>query len=166
MKKALALLLACTLALAACEPEGGGGGTAPAKPKPPAGGAQQPQPGAQQPAPVQGDPNAHNKQPGELDLHVEWTSENNKTPACEWSLNAPGLGHPCEGLQKGVQEPGVLDYIGFWEYSMTAQAGDVVFLSAQGNRGNKSIECAYFWKGAYHPFPSSGNRCGGTATLN
>lgn len=160
----VAVLAALALLLGACEPEGGQPSTerrpgAPQAHTPPAG-------GGQQPAPVQGDPGAHNTDPGELDLHVEWISQNRKTPACEWSLNAPGRGHVCENMQPGVQEPGVVDYIGLWEYETMAKAGDVVWISAQGNIGNKSITCAYHWKGVYHELPSSGNRCGGTATLS
>jgi hypothetical protein len=116
MKRAVPLLLAALLALplSACEPEKSNGGNhQPAKPPKPPVQQPQPQPGAQQPAPVQGDPNAHNTQTGELDLHVEWISENRRTPACEWSLNAPGQGQPCANMEHGEHaDPGDTDYIG------------------------------------------------------
>lgn len=167
MKKALALLLVCAMALTACDHEQSSGDHPKQKPNA-NGGAHQPQAGggANQPAPVQGDPSAHNTQPGEVDLHVEWASENKKTPACEWSMNAPGQGHPCEALHEGQQEEPGEDYFGLWEYTTTGKAGDVVWLSAQGNIGTKWIRCAVFWKGAYHTLTASGKRCGGTYTLS
>lgn len=160
-----AVLALLALGAADCEPEKGG--STQRQPNPPAAG-QQPKAGngAQQPAPVQGDPSAHNTQPGEVDLHVEWGSENRKTPACEWSINAPGHGHVCENMERPEQVDGKGDYLGLWEYETTGKAGDVVWLSAQGNIGNKWINCSVAWKGKYHPLPSSGNRCGGTFTLN
>lgn len=158
----MAVGLAVMLALTACQPEAGG---AHPHQNPPAGGAHHAEPGNAQPAPAPGDPGAHNTQPGEVDLHVEWASENKKTPACEWSMNAPGKGHPCESLREAHQEAPGMDYLGLWEYTTTGKAGDVVFLSAQGNIGTKWIKCSVFWKGAYHGLPDAGKRCGGTYTL-
>lgn len=134
----------------------------------PGAGAQpaQPQGGAQQPAPVQGDPGAHNNQPGELDFHVEWASENRKTPACEWSVNAVGVGKPCAKIETPEQVDGKGDYFGLWEHTEKAKAGDIAWLSAHGNMGTKWIKCSISWKGSYHELPSKGKHCGGTFTLN
>lgn len=153
------------LALTAEDGCGNGDGKHETPRRPGAGGVQPPapaKPGAAQPAPVQGDPSAHNEQPGELDLHVEWSGE--RSPACEWSINRPGVGQQCTDLGISQHEDG--EWLGLWEHTVTAKAGDVVFLSAEGARGTKWIKCAYFWKGAYHSLPDSGTRCGGTATLN
>lgn len=124
--------------------------------------------GAQQPGPHQADPSAHNEQPGEVDLHVEWSSENKHTPACEWSKNAPGKTHPCEGLRDAVQEEGHPDYFGLWEREEQGKAGDIFQLNAHGWPGTKSIACSIFWKGTYHALPTSadGKQCGGTYTLD
>lgn len=162
-KQALAFLaLVLIFGAAGCDPNGDpsthprpGAGQAHQPPAPPA--------GAQQPAPA-GDPGQHNTQPGEIDLHVSWTSENKHTPACEWSKNAPGKTHPCEGLKDAVKEG--KDYIGLWEREETGKAGDVFQLNAHGWAGTKSIDCAYFWKGQYHPLLSQGTQCGGTFTLD
>lgn len=166
MQRPLALLLglALVVTLGACDPNADDHNT---ERRPWPAGAQQPAnppAGAQQPAPVQADPSAHNDQPGEVDLHVSWTSENKHTPACEWSKNAPGQGHPCEGLRDAVKEG--RDYIGLWEREEHGKAGDVFELSAQGWAGTKSIECAIFWKGAYHAGVTSGTRCSVVLTLN
>ena len=168
---AVALSLAVTVLLGAgsCDvskpsTEHSASAQAPAKPAvPPVVQQPTPPPGAQQPAPCP-DPGCANKQPGELDLHVEWVSENRKTPSCEWSLNSPGLGHPCENLQEAHQVDRY--YYGLWEYETTAKAGDIGWLSAQANIGGETIRCSYFWKGALHDLPSSGKRCGGQFTLN
>jgi hypothetical protein len=152
-----------------CAPSDGSSKPEP-KPPAPAAGAQHADPGAAQPAPVQGDPSAHNTQPGELDLSIEWASENKKTPACEWSLNAPGVGQPCANMatpEKAV--PNGL-YLGLWEHtvSTSAKAGDVVFLTARGNIGSNWVKCYAYWKGQQHAFPFDDGRkqCGGTWTLS
>jgi len=158
---AVAATVVLALSLAGCPEDAGTPQKAPtagAHQQPP-----QPPAGAQQPAPV-ADPGEHNKQPGELDLHVEWVSENNRLPACEWSLNAPGRGHPCENMQKAQQVDRY--YYGLWEYETTAKAGDVGFLSAQASIGGETIRCSYFWKGRLHALPDNGKRCGGTFTLD
>jgi hypothetical protein len=163
VRKLIALLsLTLVVMLGACDPNAG---TQPQR-APGAGQAQQPaQPpaGAQQPAPA-GDPGQHNTQPGEIDLHVSWVSENKHTPACEWSKNATGATHPCEGLKDAVKEG--KDYIGLWEREETGKAGDTFQLNAHGWPGTKSIECAYFWKGKYHALLSQGTQCGGTFVLD
>lgn len=165
MKRVLAALVALTtlLALVACDPEDT---SHKPKPKPAAGGGVAPpqDPHGAEPAPIQGDPNAHNTKEGEVDLHVDWASENNQTVVCEWSKNAPGVGHPCEGMQKGHKEG--KDYLGLWEYETTGVAGDVFFLAVQGTGAVKSVECAVAWKGQYHSIAGSGNRCAGIYTLN
>jgi hypothetical protein len=121
----------------------------------------------EQPAPVQGDPSAHNTQPGELDLHVEWQAETTRTPGCEWSLNNPGVGNPCANIAKPEKaHPSDKLYLGFWEHETKARTGDVVWLSAQGV-GYDSLKCSYHWKGQYFDLPDDGGRhCGGTATLS
>lgn len=167
MRRALVALATVALALtmAACEPEGTGSDRP--KPKPPAGGPKHQNPGgeAAQPAPVQGDPGAHNTQEGEVDLHVEWASENRKKPACEWGKNAPGQGHPCEGLREAVQEEKGQDYFGLWEREERGKSGDVFHISAQGNVGTKWITCTIFWKGVEEEGVTVGNRCSVTLTL-
>jgi hypothetical protein len=163
MRRILALLMIVpVLALGACDPEQGHS----THPKKNAGQAQKPPPvdnGAAQPAPVQGDPSAHNTQPGEVDVHVSWTSENKHTPSCEWSKNAPGGGHPCENMTDAHQEG--KNYIGLWEYETTGAAGDVFFLAAQGTGAMKSMECSIAWKGHYHEIAGDGKRCSGTYKL-
>jgi hypothetical protein len=171
MKRPIAALvtLAIALALAGCGAQAGHGGSDRPKPPPAAGGgAHQPQGGAQaqQPAPVQGDPSAHNTQEGEVDLHVEWASENHHTPACEWSKNAPGLGHPCESLEDGHQEEPGMDYIGIWEREEHGKTGDVFWLSAQGYPGTKWASCSILWKGKEHGGTNRGSRCSITLTLD
>jgi hypothetical protein len=162
---ALGVALSLLLSMSGCDPAQDGKHSTPQKPR--AGNAPPPvNPGHAQPAPVQGDPSAHNTQPGEIDLSVEWASENKRTPACEWSLNAPGQGHVCENLKEGKQESPGEDYFGLWEYTWTGKPGDVVFLTAQGNFGNKWIKCFIYWKGAPHELPAAGNHCGGTYTLS
>lgn len=161
MRKLIALLsLSLVFALGACDPEPGG---TPQK-APAAGGHQQPaNPGAAQPAPVQGDPSAHNTQPGEVDIHVSWTSENKFPPVCEWSKNAPGAGHPCENMEDAHKVG--KDYVGLWEYETTGQVGDTFFVAVQGTGAVKSVECSIAWKGGYHAIAGSVNRCAGTYTL-
>jgi hypothetical protein len=133
--------------------------------RPGAGGAQQPQgnPGAVQPAPVQGDPGAHNTQPGELDLHVEWISENSGTPACEWTKN--GAVSPCANIKRAVKDPDMRYYVGLWSREEVAQAGDVFTINAQGQAGVTSIRCVINWKGQYHDGVSNGKRCSITFTV-
>lgn len=164
MRKLLALLMILPiLGLGGCDPEATGDHP---QPKKNAGQAKPPEivdPGAAEPAPIQGDPGAHNTDPGEVDVHVSWVSENNQTVVCEWSKNAPGAGHPCEGMQKGHKEG--KDYIGLWEYETTGVEGDVFFLAVQGTGAVKSVECAIAWKGHYHSIAGSGNRCAGTYKL-
>lgn len=125
--------------------------------------------GGAQPAPVQGDPSAHNTQPGELDVSIEWASENKKTPLCEWSLNAPGVGQPCANIATPERAVPNGLYLGLWDHlaSTTAKAGDVVYLSARGNIGSNWIKCYAHWKGAMHTFPfdDAHKSCGGTWTL-
>lgn len=155
------LLLVLVFSGAGCNPESGHPSTerrpgAPQAKQPP-----QPAPGAQQPAPA-GDPGEHNKQPGEVDLHVDWTSENAHEPACEWSKN--GAVNSCSSMSRAHKE-GKL-YYGLWEHGETGQAGDVFSLNAHGWPGTNSIECSIFWKGSYHQLPSRGSQCGGTFTLN
>ena len=168
MRRTLAALVALTtlLALAACDPEDTGNNHKP-KPKPAAGGAapQHDNGGgeAAQPAPVQGDPNAHNTQPGEVDVHVSWTSENKFPPVCEWSKNAPGVGHPCENMANAHKVG--KDYVGLWEYETTGAVGDVFFVAAQGTGAMKSMECSVAWKGQYHAIAGDGKRCSGTYVL-
>jgi hypothetical protein len=158
--------VAALLALTACDPEAAKRGENPGKAPAAGQGQQHKEPGGQQPAPVQGDPSAHNTQPGELDLHVEWESENRKTPACEWSINKPGVGGPCANMATPHQVDGKGNYIGLWEHTTTAKSGDVVFLSAEGNTGTKWVECAVSWKGKYRSLGAAGQkRCGGVYTL-
>lgn len=130
---------------------------------PTAGPGQHREPAGQQPAPVQGDPSAHNTQAGEVDLHVEWTSENSATPVCEWSKN--GAVRPCANMRKAVKDH-TTDYIGLWEREDRGSAGDVFTIAATGNPGVKSIECAIAWKGKYHAGTSNGRRCGISFTLD
>jgi hypothetical protein len=154
VKKVLALLLACTVALAACEPEKGGGNHPNKPPKPPVH-QPQPQPGAQQPAPVQGDPNAHNTEAGEVDLHVSWTNpKTGTTPLCEWSKN--GKSQPCANMREAVKEGN--NYIGLWEHEETGKSGDVFTLNAEGQSGTEAT-CEIFYKGQGHPGISSKTRC-------
>lgn len=163
MRRSLLILAVVLPLLGACDPVDTNKHNAP--PKPPAGKAAAPaNPGGAQPAPVQGDPSAHNTQPGEVDLHVEWASENSQTIVCEWSKNAPGQGHPCENMSKGHKEG--QDYLGLWEYETTGKAGDVIFIAAQGTGAVKWVKCSVAWKGAYHEISGSGNRCAGTYTLS
>lgn len=165
MRKLIALLsVALVVALGACDPQAG---SQPER-RPTPGNHQPPQPpqGAQQPAPA-GDPGQHNTQPGEVDLHVTWTSENKHTPVCVWAPpSAIGQPHPCEGLQEGTQVDGKGDYYGLWEREEHGQAGDTFQLNAHGWPGTKSIECAYFWKGKYHALYVKGTQCGGTFVLD
>ena len=144
------------LLLAGCDPSAGGGGGQ-AKPRPTAGGQQRPglAGGGTAPAPVRGDPSAHNTQPGEVDLHVEWVSENRTTPVCEWSKN--GVATPCTNMERPEREGG--EYIGLWEYGDHGKAGDRYAINAQGFAGTKDIRCSISWKGAYHAGVTNGRRC-------
>jgi hypothetical protein len=155
VRKLIALLFVALVAtLGACDPN------APSSP-PPA-------PKEHKPAPTPAGTQAHQHPhaAGEADLHVEWTSENSHEPACQWSYNKPGVHQPCDGVPKAVQESGVQDYIGFWEYTIPdAAQGGTVELYAQGWPGTKSIECSVFWKTKYYPLPSNGTRCGGSLVL-
>lgn len=156
-------IMALLLMLTGCDDPNA---AAPHATKAPAAGGHQPAAptGAAQPAPVQADPSAHNTQPGELDLHVEWTSENTKTPACEWSHNGPS--QPCANMEKPEKEGG-LDYIGLWEHTVPgAKTGDTVTIAAQGSIGVKSIDCSVYWKGAYHSGTTNGKRCSIQFKLN
>lgn len=170
MRRIAAALTALCLALtlSACDPESAKRGENPGK-APAAGQGQHKGDDGQgaQPAPVQGDPSAHNTQPGELDLHVEWESENRLLPACTWGLNSPaGADQPCANVAKPHQADGKGNYIGLWEHTVSAKSGDVVVLSAEGNRGTVWVECAISWKGKYHSLGAAGQkRCGGTYTL-
>jgi hypothetical protein len=119
-----------------------------------------------EPAPVQGDPSAHNQQPGEVDLYVEWTSENRSLPSCEWSKNAPGQGHPCEGLTAPQRPVPDHDYVGLWSRTETGKTGDHFEISAQGNAGVTSIDCSLMYKGAVHQGTTNGRRCSLIITLS
>jgi hypothetical protein len=170
MRKLLALLLIPALAIGGCDPEPTGGHP---QPKKNAGQAQQPpavDPGAAQPAPVQGDPSAHNTQPGELDLYVEWSSQNRSKPSCEWSINKPGVGTPCANIRDPQQFQSTGRYNGLWGTTVTAKSGDVVFLTAQGNAGTEWIQCRVEWKGkeinvGVGGYEVAGRHCGGTLKL-
>jgi hypothetical protein len=164
---ALLAVLAC-LTLAGCDPEGASP-TGPKHEKPPAATAGAGERKHEKP-PTAGPEAKHETDPGEIDLHVEWISENAKSPACEWSLNKPGVHEQCSGVGPGVQEPGEVDYIGLWEYTVLelGHSGDTVELYAEGNIGAKSIRCYVAWKNRYHelPYDDSKRRCGGSYKLN
>lgn len=163
--KVIAALAVALALLAGCDPNAEGGAP-PTRPNPPAGGGQH-NPGGgtgTQPAPVQRDPSAHNTQAGEVDLHVEWSSENNNTPVCEWSKN--GVSQPCANMARGEHpNPDSLDYIGFWEHGEMGQVGDVFTVNAQGTGAVKTIDCSIAFKGRYHPGVTNGRRCGATFTV-
>lgn len=160
----LALLLGSLLA--GCEPESGDG-RKPAQTKPrvdagqakPKGGDNG---GNAQPAPVQGDPGAHNTQPGMVGLFVHWESENKITPVCEWSRN--GVSQPCANIasQHDDDSPG---YYGFWEHEESAIAGTTYAVNAQGTGAIKVITCEIAWKGTIYPGVKQGSRCGASLTL-
>jgi len=156
-----AVLLA--ILLGACEPEQDGGDKHQTKPRIDAGQAKPKQNdnGNAQPAPVQGDPSAHNTQPGHVGLFLTWESENNKTPACEWTRN--GAVQPCANMR--VEHEGNT-YVGFWEHEETAKAGDVYTLNAEGTGAVKWITCEIFWKGNGIEGPKTSKRCGVTRALN
>lgn len=166
MRKLLAAATAITLALtlAGC-PDDGGTSAKPSHAAPaPVGGPPPANNGGHndgqgaQPAPAQGDPNAHNTEEGEVDLHVSWTSANSNTGACLWRKN--GVESPCAGMKRAVLEPSVKKYIGLWETTTTGKAKDNFYLSFQGANGTESSECAIYFKG--HPQPGevhSGGRC-------
>jgi len=173
----LVVVALVSLLLAGCDQEKGKSdqakpkASATAKPKaqpavPPAKpGKPQPTNGAE-PAPVQGDPSAHNQEPGEVDLYVEWTSEDKYAPSCEWSKNAPGRGHPCEGLKDASKPKGHHEFIGLWSRTEQGQAGDHFEIAAQGSTvGVTSIDCSIMYKGQVYQGQTNGRRCSIQLTL-
>jgi hypothetical protein len=131
---------------------------APGKVEEPKGG-----PAVQQPAPVQGDPSAHNTQPGEVGLFLNWDSENKATPVCEWTR--AGAVQPCANLQAKRDEDGI-GYYGMWEHEEPGKVGTTYTLTAQGTAAVSGMTCEIWWKGQGHLGESNGRRCGVTFTLN
>lgn len=162
MRRCLTLLAVfALLGVAACEPQKDDGHNTPRRP-----GAPQAQPtvnpGNQQPAPVQGDPNAHNTQPGHVGLFVTWRAQSRATPICEWTRN--GAVQPCGNIEQPTHQGNT--WIGVWEYEEPAQTGWTYTLNAQGPGAITDITCEISWKGQIIPGVSAARRCGVSYQLN
>lgn len=163
MRRILAILLILALGLAGCGPQAGGESP---KQHPPAGGQAPHAPGndpnVNKPAPVQGDPGAHNTQPGYVGLFLTWESENKQTPVCEWTRN--GQVQPCNNMEAPTHEG--VNWIGIWEHEEPGQTGWNYTLNAQGTGAMKAITCEIAWKGQIIPGITNGKRCGVSFQLN
>jgi hypothetical protein len=98
-----------------------------------------------------------------LVVHVEWASKKFQIPACEWSVNAPGVGKRCADMPTARSEEGGLIHA-WWEATTKAKTGDTLFLSAQGVN-TEYLDCQALWKNEHINLPSGPNRCDGTAVL-
>jgi len=159
---AVPLAVALLLSLAGCPDDP----KLPPKKAPAAGQHQNPpkiDPGINQPAPVQGDPSAHNTQPGSVGLFVTWQSENSTTPVCEWTR--AGAVQPCADIT-AVRDSDFPGWHGFWEHDEPGKIGTTYTLTAQGTGALQFITCEIAWKGQIHPGTSTGNRCGVSYTLS
>lgn len=118
--------------------------------------------GKAQPAPVQGDPSAHNTQPGEVALFLEWNSENKSAPLCEWTRN--GAVNPCTNPY--IHRSEKFGYIGSFQHDEKATAGMTYTIVGEGTGAVTFMECSISWKNNLHVGKSTGRRCSVSLTLD
>lgn len=157
----IGMVAALLLLLSAADCDNPPSGDRPQQHPPAAGNKPAPQNPAQ-PAPVQGDPHAHNTQPGYVGLFLTWEAESRATPVCEWTRN--GTVQPCNNMESPTHEGAT--WIGLWEHEELAKTGDRYTLTAQGTGAVKTVTCEIAWKGQIIPGVTRGGRCGVSYQLN
>lgn len=148
MRRLMLALAFLVLLAGGCDPEPSGSDRPVLHPNPGAvhGNGGHGDPNVNQPAPVQGDPEAHNTQPGYVVMFVTWKSENKLIPAITAAVNGSPI--PLGDISAPTLE-GDRAWHGDWEWEGPGKVGDTYTVTAKG-KGTLSLACEIGWKGQFH----------------